>query len=98
MHTEPSLTLDTRSSVLDGVQLLSDAGGVGAWLQILYSKQEELERQYDRRPSPRAYSTIFLTDNSSPSWSIVALALWEVGEHGALEVVQKFYSVGVLEV
>ena len=51
-YTEPSLTLGSLTSVLDGVQLLGDAGGGGAWFQILYSKREELERQYDRRQLP----------------------------------------------
>ena len=91
MHTEPSLTLDTLSSVLDGVQHLDD---VGFWLQIPSSKRNELERQYDRRQLPRAYSTVFLTDNPSPSWSTVAYTLWQVGELGALEVVQKLYLKG----
>ena len=94
MHTEPSLTLDTLSSVLDGVQRLDDAGGVGTWLQISCSKQYELKQQYDRRQLPRVYSTIFLTDNPSPSWSTVALALWQAGESGALEVIQKLYLKG----
>ena len=91
MHTEPSLTLDTLTSVLDGVQ---DLDGVGVYLQIPYSQRDELQRQYDRRQLPRAYSTVFLTDNPSPSWSTIALALWVVGEHGALEVVQKLYLKG----
>ena len=94
LHTEPSLILDTLSSVLDGTQHLDDAGGVGDYLQIPRSKQNELEQQYDRRQLPRVYSTVFLTDNPSPSWSTVALALWDVGEHGALEVVQKLYLKG----
>ena len=63
MHTEPSLTLDTLSSVLDGVQRLVDFGGVCAWLQIPRSKQDELEQQCDRRQLPRASSTVFLTEN-----------------------------------
>ena len=94
MHTEPSLTLDALSSVLDGVQCLDNAGGVGDWLQIPRSKRGELQRQYDRKQLPRAFSTIFLTDNPSPSWSTVAFALWKRGEHGALEVVQKLYLKG----
>jgi hypothetical protein len=91
MHTEPSLTLDALSSVLDGIQ---DLDAVRQWLQIPGSKRRELEQQYDRRQLPRAYSTVFLTEVPSPSWSIVALALWEAGEHGALEVVQKLYLKG----
>ena len=91
--TEPSLTADTLSSILDSVQSLDD---VGAWLQIPLSKREELQRQYDRRQLPRAYSTIFLTEVPSPSWSTVALALWENRELGALEIVQKSYLTGEL--
>ena len=94
MHTEPSLTLDTLTSVLDGVQRLDGAAEVCTWLQIPTSKRGELKRQYDRRQLPRAYSTVFLTDNPSPSWSTVALALWQMGEHGALKVVQKLYLKG----
>ena len=91
MHTEPSLTVDTLSSVLDGVQSLDD---VGAWLQIPGSKQDELEHQYDWSQLPREYSTVFLTDNPSPSWSTIACAFWEAGEHGVLKVVQKLYLKG----
>ena len=94
IHTEPSLTLDILTSVLDGVQCLDGWSGVSPWLQIPDSKREELKRQYDRRQLPRAYSTIFLADHLSPSWSTVALALWVTGEHGALEVVQKLYLKG----
>jgi hypothetical protein len=93
MHTEPSLTLDTLSSVLNDVQNLDY---VANWLRIPYSKQDELQQQYDRRQLPRAYSTVFLTEVPSPSWSIVALVLWETGEHGALKVVQKLYLKGEL--
>ena len=94
MHIEPSLTLDALSSVFDGVQHLDGGSTVGAWLQIPGSKQLKLQRQYDRGQLPRAYSTVFLTDNPSPSWSTVAFALWQDGEHGALEVVQKLYLKG----
>ena len=91
MYIEPSLTLDTLTSVLDGVQRLDN---VGEWIQIPYYKRYELKRQYDRIQLPRVYSTVFLTDNPSPSWSTVAIALCEAGEHGALEVVQKLYLKG----
>ena len=93
-YTEPSLTLDTLSSVLDGVQRLDGFGGVGFYLQIPRFKRDELGQQYNRRQLPRAYSTVFLTENPSPSWSTVALAMWEAGEHGTLEVVQKLYLKG----
>ena len=88
------MTLDTLSSALDGVQYMDDLDDVGAWLQIPGSKRDELQRQYDWRQFPRVYSTVFLTDNPSPSWSTIAYALWAVGEHGALEVVQKLYLKG----
>ena len=90
--TEPSLTLDSLSSVLEGVHFLDD---VGSWLQIPDSKRDELNHRYDRRQLLREYSTVFLTENPSPSWSTVALALWQIpGETGALEVVQKSYLKG----
>jgi hypothetical protein len=96
MHTEPSLTVDALSSVLDGVHNLEDFVFANPYLQIPYSKRRELHQQYDRRQLPRAYSTVFLTEVPSPSWSIIAFALWETGEHGALEVVQKLYLKGEL--
>ena len=89
MHAYRAI-IDTRYSV----QSLDGPGGVGVYLQIHLTKQNELKCQYDRRQLPRAYSTVFLTDNPSPSWSTVALALWGVGEHGALEAVQKMYLKG----
>ena len=91
MHTEPSLTLDALTSVLDSVR---NPDGVGFYLRIPYSKRYELERQYDERQLPRALSTVFLTEHPSPSWSTVALALWKRRDHGALEVVQKLYLKG----
>ena len=93
-YTEPSLTLDTLSSILESVQRLDGFGGVGFYLQIPRFKRDELGQQYNRRQLSRAYSTVFLTENPSPSWSTVALAMWEAGEHGALEVVQKLYLKG----
>jgi hypothetical protein len=85
------LTLDALSSVLDGIQNLKS---VVMWLEIPDSKRDELKQQYDRRQLPRAYSTVFLTEIPSPSWSTVALALWGAREYGALEVVQKLYLKG----
>ena len=89
------MTLDNLTSVLDGVQNLDDDdGGVTDWLQIPRSKRDELQGQYERRQLSRAYSTYYLSKHPSPSWSIAAFALWEKGEHGALEVVQKLYLKG----
>ena len=65
------------------------------WLHIPVSKQDELEQQYpvvaQRR---RAYSTYFLTHHPALCWSIIATALYEEMEIGALEVVQKLYLRG----
>ena len=94
MHIEPSLTVDTLTSVLDGVQRVDGRYGIGHYFQIPDYTQDQLECQYDSRQLPRLYSTIFLTQNPSPSWSAVAFALWETGEHRALEVVQKLYLKG----
>jgi hypothetical protein len=94
IHIEASLTVDALSSVLDGVKRLDRYGGVGIYLQIPVSKLVELQRQYNNRQLPRAFSTVYLTEVPSPSWSILALALWQGKEHGALEVVQKLYLKG----
>ena len=96
MYTEPSLTLDTLYSILDTIWHLDrlSISFIGDNLQIPNSKQEEFNHQYDREQLLRAYSTAFLTENPSPSWSTVALALWETGEHRALKLVQKLYLKG----
>ena len=92
-HPEPSLTLDNLTSVFDGV---GDMDSVGAWLQISGSKQGELQQQYDRQQIKRAFSVYFMSHHPAPSWLIIANALFETGEHGALEVVQKLYLKGEL--
>ena len=96
-HAEPSLTLDNQTSVFDGVNNMDGLGdNVVDWLQIPDSKQDELQQQYDGRELKRAYATFYLTRHPAPSWRIVAHALWQAGEHGALEVVQKLYLKGEL--
>ena len=90
-HPEPSLTLDNLTSVFDGVK---DMEFVGAWLQIPDSKQDELEQQYDGQQIKRAFSAYFMSHHPAPSWLIIAIALWCMKEHGALEVVQKLYLKG----
>ena len=94
-HPEPSLTLDNLTSVLDGVENMDYLlGGVADWLHIPDSKKSELQQQYDGRELKRAYTTYYITQHPAPSWRIVALALWEEVELGALEVVQKLYLKG----
>ena len=68
---------------------------LGYWLHIPYSKCEELQQQYPVVAHLKhAYSTYFLTHHPSPSWRIIATALWGKGELVALEVVQKLYLKG----
>ena len=93
-HPEPSLTLDNLTSVFDGVKDMDGIDGVADWLQISDSKRDELQQQYGGRERTRAYTAYYITQHPAPSWRIVALALWEAGEHGALEVVQKLYLKG----
>ena len=92
-HPEPSLTLDNLTCVLDGVENMYR---VGYRLHIPRSKRGELEQQYDRQQIKRAFSVYFMSHHPAPSWLIIANALWQVGEHGALEVVQKLYLKGEL--
>ena len=94
-HPEPSLTLDNLTSVLDGVEDMDgDFSGAVLFLQIPDSKQDELQQQYDGRELMRAHTAYYIAHHPAPSWRIVALSLWEAGEHGALEVVQKLYLKG----
>ena len=65
------------------------------WLHIPISKQRELRQQYPVvAQRKRAYSAYYLAHHPGPSWRIIANALWQSKEHGALEVVQKLYLKG----
>ena len=86
------MTLDNLTSVFDGV--VENIDIVAAWLQIPDSKKYELKQQYDGRERTRAYTAYYITQHPAPSWRIVALALCQAEEHGALEVVQKLYLKG----
>ena len=86
-HTEPTLTLDNLTSVLEDVQ---NVERVIPWLQIPPSKQQEINQQYDRITQRiRAYCEYLLTHHPAPSWKWVAVVLWDKQEHGALEMLQK---------
>ena len=89
--TEPSLTVNNLSTVLDGVQIIDN---VTAWLQIPVSKQGELKQQYNSSQVKKALAECFITHHPTPSWMIVGNAIWKGGEHKALEVVQKLYLKG----
>ena len=94
MHTlsEKSLTLDNLNCILDGVQNMDY--GVTNWLQIPPIKRDELQQQFNGNQLKRAYIVHFLSCHPAPSWRIVANALWQADEYGALELVQKFYLKG----
>ena len=63
---------------------------VVAWLHIPEAKREELQQQYPvDAQRKRAYSMYYFAHHPGPSWRIIATALWETKELGALEVVQK---------
>ena len=85
--------MDSLTTVFDNVQRFDGFMQIG-WLQIPSSKQDELQQQYGRSQYKRACAVYFVTLHPSPSWRIVANALWKAGELGALEVVQKLYLKG----
>ena len=86
--------LENLNAVMESV---NEGGlrGVGEWLHIPWSKQQELWQQYPVvAQRKRAYSAYFLTHHPAPSWWIIATALYRNQELGALEVVQKLYLRG----
>ena len=88
--------LENLNTVMEGV---SEQGldGVGMRLHISWSKRRELQQQYPVVAQlKRAYSAYFLTHHPAPCWWIIATALYEGKELGALEVVQKLYLRGEL--
>ena len=65
-----------------------------SYLHIPSSKQRQLQQQYDRGQVNTACADYIIDHHPSPSWMIVANALWFWGEAGALEMVQKLYLKG----
>ena len=91
-HTEPTLTLDNLTTVMDGVQ---DINNFADWLQIPESKRYQIQQQYDSVPRrKRAYMDCWLTHHPLPSWKMVSISLWDAAELGVLELVQKLYFKG----
>ena len=91
-HTEPTLTVENLSSLLEGVK---DWGNVVKWLHIPHSKQVEMNKQYGGvSKCKQAYCEYWLTHHPSPSWLVVANALYVRKEHEALAVLQKLYLKG----
>lgn len=70
-------------------------GGVTGYLHIPLSKRVEIKRQYSSASQRRQeYSRYWLAHHPCPSWLGVADALYMSREHGALEVLQRFYLKG----
>ena len=94
-HTELTLTVDNLTSLLEGVNNLDGALGMTLFLHIPDSKRSEIQEQYSSISQRRQeYCRYWLTQHPSPSWLVVANALYMTGEHGALEVLQKLYLKG----
>ena len=73
--------------------LCSQGGFRGYWKLV----NGEMEQQYRSVPQRKqAYWEYWLTHHQSPSWLVVANALYMVNEYGALEVSQKTYLKGTL--
>ena len=64
------------------------------YLHIPSSKQDQLQQQYDRGQVNTARADYVIDHHPSPSWTIVADALWYWRVAGALEMVQKLYLKG----
>ena len=74
---------------------MDETAGVTFYLHIPFSKQSEIQSQYSSITQHRQeYCRYWLTYHPSPSWLVVANALYMTDEHGALEVLQKFYLKG----
>ena len=92
LHTDPTLTLYNVTAIMKDVRQWDD---VAAWIGIPYDKRDELQRQNlttDLRK--QAYWDYWLHHHPSPSWRILAGALYFWREHGALEVLQMNYLKG----
>ena len=92
-HTEPTLTVDNLTAVLDSVQRWN-MDAVLFYLHIPSSKPLQLQQQYDSGQVNTACADYIIDHHPSPSWTVVANALWLFQEAGALEMVQKLYLKG----
>ena len=91
-HTEPTLTVDNLTVVLNSVQ--DDMNYVLSYLHIPSSKQEQLQQQYSRGQVNTARADYIIDHHPAPSWTVIANALWYWTAAGALEIVQKLYLKG----
>ena len=91
-HTEPTLKIDNLTAVLDSIQVYMDY--VLSNLHIPSSKRDQLQQQYDSGQVNTARADYIIHYHPSPSWTIIADALWSWYAAGALEMVQKLYLKG----
>ena len=91
-HTEPTLTVDNLTAVLNSVQMNRDS--VLLSLHIPRSKQRQFQQHYDSGQVNTAYADYIIDHHPSPSWTTVGNALWYWKAAGALEMVQKLYLKG----
>ena len=86
------MTVDNLTAVLDSVQ--ENMNLVLLFLHIPNSRRIQLEQQYDNGEMNTARADYIIDHHPSPSWTIVANALWMYYAAGALEMVQKLYLKG----
>ena len=86
-HIEPTLTVDNLTAVLDNVQ-----ENMEFVLLILHIPRSKV--QYGRGQVNTARADYIIDHHPSPSWMIVANALWFNKAAGALEMVQELYLKG----
>ena len=91
-HTEPTLTVDNLTAVLDNVQ--ENMNWVLKYLHIPSSMRHQLQQQYDSGQVNIARADYIIDHHPSLSWTMIANSLWYCGEAGALEMVQILYLKG----
>ena len=92
LFTDPTLTLNNVTAIMKDVRQCDNAA---FWIGIPDSKRYELQSLNPTTNQHRqAYWDYWLHHHPSPSWRILAGALYCWGEHGALEVLQMNYLKG----
>lgn len=95
---DPTLNLTNLESVLSGVTefLENDSNyNLTGWLNIPVSVLNEIkERTPDETQRRRMLLQRWLEDHPTPSWAVLAQALYGAQEHAVLEQVKKKYTAG----
>ena len=86
------MTVDNLTAVLQSVKVNMDA--VLSYLHIPYLKRRHLEQQHSSGQVNTARADYSIDHHPSPSWTMVADALWYWNESGALKMIQKLYLKG----